>query len=126
MYSITFASTTSLLERLTARAGFDGHIGSSLNALFSVYLMFCFPPILVPLRETLVRLYRQRHFMMGLVASPPSDIRAILNESTQPFIAQGQVMLSSRGKKLPACVALCRLKRGERDGWRAVRGEIEV
>lgn len=64
--------------------------------------------------------------MMGLVASPPSDIRAVLNESTQPFIAQGQVVLSSRGKKLPACVASCRLKRGERAGWRAVRGEIEV
>ena len=42
--------------------GFSDGFGAALAGLFSVYLMFCFPPILVPLRETLVRLYRQVNF----------------------------------------------------------------
>jgi len=58
--------------------GFEGHIGGALNAFFAIYLMFCFPPILVPLRETLVRLYRQRQFMAGFVASPPSPLHTMI------------------------------------------------
>ena len=40
--------------------GFDGPIGGSLAAFFSVYLMLAFSPTLVPLRETLVRLHNER------------------------------------------------------------------
>ena len=40
--------------------GFDGVIGGSLAAFFAVYLMLSFSPIVVPLRETLVRLSHEQ------------------------------------------------------------------
>ena len=40
--------------------GFHGHAGGASAAVFSVYLMLCFSPNVVPLRETLVRLYHEQ------------------------------------------------------------------
>ena len=40
--------------------GFDGAVGAALSASFCVYLCLGFAPILVPLREALVRLARER------------------------------------------------------------------
>ena len=37
--------------------GFSGRVGGCLAGVFSLYLMLCFSPTVVPLRETLVRLY---------------------------------------------------------------------
>ena len=37
--------------------GFGGEVGGVLAGVFCVYLMLCFSPTVVPLRETLVRLY---------------------------------------------------------------------
>ena len=41
--------------------GFGGPAGATISALFAVYLMLCFAPVCVALRETLVRLSRHLH-----------------------------------------------------------------
>ena len=40
--------------------GFSGRVGGTLAGVFCTYLMLCVSPIVVPLRETLVRLYREQ------------------------------------------------------------------
>ena len=39
--------------------GFDGVVGGSLAAFFALYLMLAFSPTLIPLRETLVRMFHE-------------------------------------------------------------------
>lgn len=46
--------------------GFRGHFAGALSGFFCLYLCLCFPPIIVPLREILVRLVRRR----GLQPTP--------------------------------------------------------
>ena len=41
--------------------GFQGRVGGMLSGFFCLYLCLCFPPIVVPLREVLVRLWRRQH-----------------------------------------------------------------
>jgi len=51
--------------------GFHGRIGGSLAAVFCVYLMLCFSPTVVPLRETLVRLHYESSMHYFLSESTP-------------------------------------------------------
>ena len=52
--------------------GFSGVLGGVLAAIFCVYLMLCFYPSVIPLRETLVRLYHESSmdYFRG-VSTPP-------------------------------------------------------
>ena len=56
--------------------GFGGGVGAALAAFFCAYLTLCFPPILVPLRETIVRLCRE----LGDLGTPPP---------VRPLVADG-------------------------------------
>lgn len=51
--------------------GFHGRVGGSLAAVFCVYLMLCFSPTVVPLRETLVRLHYESSMHYFLSESTP-------------------------------------------------------
>jgi len=51
--------------------GFDGTVGGVLSCLFCVYLVLCFPPVVVPLREVHL-LLRQPTFLTRQVARPPA------------------------------------------------------
>ena len=51
--------------------GFGGRVGGALSGLFCLYLCLCFPPILVPLREVLVRLW---HRSAGNVRERDGDV----------------------------------------------------
>lgn len=44
--------------------GFEGRVGGVLSALFCLYLCLCFPPVVVPLREVLVRFWHRRRLII--------------------------------------------------------------
>ena len=69
--------------------GFGGGAGAGLSALFAVYLMLCFPPMLVPLRETLVRLSRHLERRAVYLRTPPHARPALEREHALELGAAG-------------------------------------
>lgn len=55
--------------------GFSGRLGGVLSAVFSLYLMLCFFPTVVPLRETLVRLYHEASLSYFVLNATPRLLR---------------------------------------------------
>lgn len=78
--SSSTASPRCLLLPQDVLQGFGGGAGAALSALFALYLMLCFPPMLVPLRETLVRLLRRSYLLR------PSRTRAPMPTPPQPLL----------------------------------------
>ena len=69
--------------------GFGGGAGAALSALFAVYLMLCFLPMLVPLRETLVRLFRHLERRAVYLRTPPHARPALERERALELGADG-------------------------------------
>ena len=80
--------------------GFKGQFAGFLSGLFSLYLCLCFPPILVPLREILVRLLRRQ----GLHPTPRRRRTADASTVTLPPVQNALLTALLVGAAL--CVAL--------------------
>jgi hypothetical protein len=69
--------------------GFHGRVGGTLAGAFCLYLMLCFAPNVVPLRETLVRLYHESPMDSSVTKPMDSSLTKPMDSSlTKPTVSR--------------------------------------
>ena len=79
--------------------GFHGRVGGTLAGAFCLYLMLCYAPNVVPLRETLVRLYHESH--MDSSVTKPAVTKPVSRALNPSCSNEDAMQPSSRSAVLP-------------------------
>lgn len=81
--------------------GFSGRVGGCLAGVFCAYLMLCFSPTVVPLRETLVRLHHESSMAYFLsIISPRAPRPEPADETPAADLALSSASRSSSSRPL--------------------------